>query len=221
MTAAGDSTPSVGIPGAAGPSLGSLVEFTGTAAQQASSAGLCARGEVTGFLAITDAQTEIAVRCPGDTRSHLFFPYELQPAPSFRELPTYQGLVSTPLDAETLLIRATARAVAADHRDLLPRYEDIRDHHDLLRALSDWCGLQPEELAELVLPKVANRLHELEHDLDPWRDLRPAYAAVPATQIAMADFPISLALGVSLPPPPSRPVHTTGQPPPSRRPAAS
>lgn len=183
--------------------IGSTVQLTGPAADEAILLGRPTRGSITGLLVPHDGPTEYYVSFLGETASRGVIDAELEAAPPFPPTSTSQGLIQTPLLAEATLVETMARIGRADLTSVPPERDDLDDHHILLDALVAWNGMDKREVTDLLLAKVEPRL--------TGSPPGPVVAGTPPgpAQLAAEGFPVPLAQGLAehrpASQPPSRP----------------
>lgn len=173
--------------------LDSLVQLTGSAAEEAEQVDLATRGVVTGLDVSDDGPTAYYVRCPGERGAYRFTGDELEPASPFPPTRTHQGLVENPSAAEEALVDAFGRINAARHAHAPAQPDDIQDCRHLLTALSAWSGLPQERLAELIQAKSSAPAADLGKPVNPKSvaaENAPPRFPGPA-ELAAQSFPLS------------------------------
>lgn len=177
---------------------GTLVQVTTEAADDPTLSALPRRGVITDIHLAPGRQARYDVRSPGEPVAYQFASGDLEPGPPFRPIPTRDGIVDTPLDAEQALIQAVARLGLTDRLQRPPQPCNLHDKKALLTALSSWAGVTEERLIDLLGPRFDEELQRLERS-----------AAQHPAALAAADYPIDPTDGLSSPgpegPSPNRP----------------
>ncbi len=170
---------------------GTLVQLTQDAADDPILAGLPRRGVITGLRMIPGKPTAFAMRSPGEPEGHWYSATDLEPAPAFRPIPTNNGIIDTPLQAEQALVETVARIGLADLHQQPADHHDIEDHHALLIGLEAWSGTWAEQLTDKLGPRFEEALQALEYQ-------QPSHTVHPA-HLADRDFPFDPNCGGSEP----------------------
>jgi len=88
--------------------------------------------------------------------------YALPGAVSFRMVPTNQGVVVSPADAEWLLTRTAARNREREQHGYPASPRDTDDQRVLAAALAEATGLSPAEILGGLAPQIADRVQQIE-----------------------------------------------------------
>lgn len=150
---------------------GSAVQLTRDAINQPDLAGLPRRGVVINIRVDQGQPTSYDVRSPGEQEPRQIKAEHLEAAPVFRPVTTYRGVHESVLDAEKALISTVARITVArigisDSFGRTPSGSDIADQQSLLAALSDWTGIEMEELNAKLNPAYIAEMQRLKQEID-------------------------------------------------------
>jgi hypothetical protein len=132
-------------------------DYKGTGFEEALAAGLRAHAR-------QRLRAEGPFQTGQDSARLLALEYPLSAAAQFQPTATNQGVVTSPADAEWLLIRTAARNGEREQRGFggaSPR--DADDQRVLAEALAETCGQSAGEILTGLAPRIITRITQIEH----------------------------------------------------------
>lgn len=109
-------------------------------------ASLPARGVVEALYPGGSGTQMYAIRFPGETSAMPFTADEIEPAPGFPPLRTSRGVVTSLVQAESLLTEIVTRIRDQQIRNRPPGQADVSDRHALSAVLDEICDLSPGDI---------------------------------------------------------------------------
>jgi hypothetical protein len=161
------------------------VQLAPEPARYAQAAGLAQAGFVIDLGAGTsDTDRACVVHFPGKAGTITVPDDLLTPAAPFPAVTTSAGVIASIESAEALLIDCTARARVQQEQDKDPDLVLHDDRIKLARALSNMCGMDPQELVRQLEPMIGQQVTN-------YRQARTRHPAgrKRASEVAAADIP--------------------------------